>query len=192
MSDQSSQEANTSLDNRSVSNKDRFDRLKESRQKYKDEADAAKRQCACLEEQVEDLQQRAENAGGGGDPPSGAPSEEERELRLKLKIAQEMVKRMEQQVASERASRTKCEASLAQSVEEVGDLKRALAEGAEAQAVAKAKAAEGAAAAAAAARMAQMSSSCRRRRGPPHRSRRLRESRLVKTCSERVAGKSTE
>ena len=107
---------------KSVSNRDRFEKLKESRQKYKDEAAEAKKRCALLEEQIEKLQlQQQEKKGSDGGPSAGstsATSNEERELRLQLKIAQEIARRLEQQVVALKAALSKCEASLAEAQEE--------------------------------------------------------------------------
>lgn len=117
---------NLSLEGKSVSNKERFDKLKESRQKYKDEADAAKKRCARLEEHIQNVQ--AQQARGGS--ASAASPGEVADLRLKLKVAQEMVRRLEQQVESGQASLAKCEASLREATEEVMRLRQSAAKAA--------------------------------------------------------------
>lgn len=102
---------------KSTNNKDKFEKLKESRQKYKDEADAAKKRCALLEEQIEKLQQPEPSSYSS--PSSGAIStNEERELRAQLKVSQEISKRSEEQLASVKASLAKCEATLAEAKKE--------------------------------------------------------------------------
>ena len=85
-----------------MSNKERFEKLKESRQKYKDEAKAAKDRCEALEQQLKMLVAHMESedaagasAGAGADASAAAENES---LKAQLAEAREECARLEKVV----------------------------------------------------------------------------------------------
>lgn len=98
------------------SNKERFEKLKESRQKYKDEAAAAKKRCAVLEEQVACLQATGTDSGA-------ISGSETLELQSGLMKAQQMNRTLEGQLTTLKASLETCQARLAEASAEVKQLR---------------------------------------------------------------------
>lgn len=84
-----------------MSNKERFEKLKESRQKYKDEAKAAKDRCEALEQQLKMLvaQMESEDASAAAGAGAGASAAAENvSLKAQLAEAREECARLEKVV----------------------------------------------------------------------------------------------